>query len=204
MGVAFESFVRRVVFGAVLVLWAVPAVAQDATRELVVDLSVTVDPVKLNGSPWDGLPAIGGRILFPDENNAPDIAVCVVLASGAPECVWRADGSRRFSHCPNADKCTIPGMRIPSLPAGLIFLDVDRFGHDLIDFVILTGGAAEAGEIEKIEANMHSAMANLTPGNTTADRQRRQRKATVLPIEQCTGASARCDLTQSRFRLDKR
>jgi hypothetical protein len=204
MGVAFEAIMRRAVFGAVLAFWAAPAVAQEPARELVVDLSVNVDPVKLNGSPWDGLPAIGGRILFPDENNAPDIAVCVVLASGAPECVWRADGRRRFSHCPNADKCTIPGMRIPSLPVGLIFLDVDRFGHDLMDFVILTGGAADTGEIEKIEANLHSAMADLTPGNTAADRQRRQRKATVLPIEQCTGANARCDLTQSRFQLEKR
>jgi hypothetical protein len=175
-----------------------------AAEELVVSLSITVDPVKLNGSPWDGLPSIGGRILMPSDSNAPDIAVCIVLATGAPECQWRTERRQKLSFCPNSTKCTISGIPLRSLPVGLLFLDVDLIRHDLIDFVILTGEPVVAGETEKVELNLRAAMANLTPGLTEADRQRRLRKATILPIAQCMGASAKCDLTQSVFHLEHR
>jgi hypothetical protein len=176
-----------------------------AAQELVVTISVSVDPIKLNGSPWDGLPSVGGRILMPSDSNAPDIAVCVVLATGAPECQWRTEGRRKLSFCPDSTKCTISGVPLRSLPVGLLFLDVDRTRHDLIDFVILTGEPTVAGETEKVELNLRAAMANLTPSVIEADKQRRLRKAIILPIEQCMGASAKkCDLTQSVFHLERR
>ena len=167
-------------------------------------MSIAVDPVKLNGSPWDGVPSVGGRILMPSDSNAPDIAVCIVLATGAPECQWRTEGRRKLSFCPDSTKCTISGVPVRSLPVGLLFLDVDLVRHDLIDFVILTGEPADAGETEKVELNLRAAMANLTPGITGAEKQRRLRKATILPIEKCMGPTAKCDLTQSVFHLERR
>ncbi|MDQ8726989.1 hypothetical protein, partial [Bradyrhizobium sp. LHD-71] len=181
-----------------------PAVAQQSAQELIVNLSVTADPVKANGSPWDGYPAVGRRVVVPETSNAPDITVCVVRMAAAPECVWRTERRKRLSHCPDAETCTIPGMRLPVLPVGLIFLDVDLIRHDLIDFVILTGDKIEPGDVEKIEASLRVAMMSLTPGGTPRDRQRRQRKARVLPISLCMGENAKCDLSQSRFWLEKR
>ena len=180
-----------------------PAGAQEHEPERVVTLSVVVDPVKVNGSPWDGYPAVGGRIIIPGSSNKPDIAVCVVLPAGAPVCIWRTEDRRTHSHCPDAESCTIPGIRVPSLPIGLIFMDVDLVRHDLIDFVILTGKTAEPGELQKLEANMRTVMANLTPGATPRDRAHRQRKARVLPLDLCIGESKKCDLSQSRFWLEE-
>lgn len=205
MRAVIRSSVKRLCRGALLaLLCGAPAVAQQAARDLVVTLTVSADPVKQNGSPWDGYPAVGGRILVPDASNAPDIAVCVVAATGPPDCIWRTDGKRKVSHCPDSDQCTIPGIRLPGLPVGLIFLDVDLIRHDLIDFVILTGDKSAAGDIEKVEKNLRTAMASLTPGGTPSERQLRQRKARVLPLDLCIGENAKCDLTQSRFWVEKK
>ena len=194
---------KRLLGGLFLALvCGVPAIAEDPG--LVVNLTVNADPVKVNGSPWDGYPAVGGRIVVPDQSNAPDIAVCVVAATGTPECVWRTERRRKVSHCPDSEKCTIPGIRLPALPIGLIFLDVDLVRHDLIDFVVLTGAKADPAEVAKIEANLRTAMANLTPGGTPRERQHRVRKARVLPLDLCVGATHVCDLTQSRFWLEKK
>jgi hypothetical protein len=188
----------------VALLGAAPAIAEDPAQELVVNLAVNTDPVKGNGSPWDGYPAVDGRIIVPDPSNAPDIAVCVVAATGAPECVWRTERRRKLSHCPDSEKCTIPGIRLPALPIGLIFLDVDLVRHDLIDFVVLTGAKTDTAEIAKIEANLRAAMATLTPGGTQRERRHRVRKARILPLDLCVGATHVCDLSQSRFWLEKK
>lgn len=200
----FFRVMMRLLPGAAVALACWAATAQEAGQDLVVNLTVTVDPVKANGSPWDGYPSVGGRIVVPHASNASDIAICVVLPSGPPECVWRTEGRRRLSHCPDAEKCTIPGIRLPSLPAGLIVMDLDLIRHDLIDFVILTGDKTDAGELAKLEANLRAAMASLTPGGTPGERQRRQRKARALPLDLCVGENAKCDLSQSRFWLEKR
>jgi hypothetical protein len=193
---AFGHFMKRAVC-VVAFLCAAPAAAQ----EIVLTVSIAVDPVKVNGSPWDGLPAVGGRIVA---GNGPDIAFCVVLAAGEPECYWRTERGRKVSVCEDTTKCTIDRVRFPHLPAGLIFLDVDLTRHDLIDFVILTGGSTTIDEQEKVEANLRKVMADLTPGATPADRERRQRKARVLPLELCMGEDAKCDLSQSRFWLERK
>jgi hypothetical protein len=196
---------KRLLFGVVLaLLCGAPAVAEEPAHDLVISLSVTIDPLKANGSPWDGYPAVAGRLIVPDPSNAPDIAVCLVFATGAPECVWRTEGRRRVSHCPDSTKCTIDGMRLRSLPVGLIFMDVDLVRHDLIDFVVLTGDKTDPGDLEKVEANLRTAMATLTPGESPSERQRRQKKARVLPLDLCMGEKAKCDLSQSRFWLQRR
>jgi hypothetical protein len=201
MRYAIDSLMRRVLSGAVLALFcAAPAIGE----EIVINLTVTIDPVKASGSPWDGYPAVGGRIVVPDASNAPDFVVCVVAATGAPECIWRTERRRKLSHCPDAETCTIPGIRLPALPVGLVFVEVDLIRHDLIDFVILTGGAVGPRDIERIEANLRTAMASLTPGGTPRERERRRRKARVLPLELCAGENAKCDLSQSRFWLEQR
>lgn len=171
--------------------------------DAVINLSIDADPVKANGSPWDGYPAVGGRIVAPDSSNAPDIAVCIVQATGTPDCVWRTVRQRKVSHCPDSTTCTIPGIRLPALPVGLIFLDVDLVRHDLIDFVILTDKPDATEDIARVQKNLHAVMANLTPGLTRREKEHRQRKARVLPLDLCTGANAKCDLTQSRFWLQK-
>jgi hypothetical protein len=186
--------------GALLALACASAVAGEA----IINLTVIADPVKTNGSPWDGYPSVAGKIIAPDASNAPDIAVCVVMASGPPDCVWRTERRRTTSHCPDSTVCTIPGLLLPTFPAGLIFLDVDLVRHDLIDFVILTDKQAAPDDIAKVEANLRAAMANLTPGLTPRDREHRQRKARILPIELCLGENAKCDLTQSRFWLERK
>jgi hypothetical protein len=175
-----------------------------AAEEIFLTVTAMVDPVKINGSPWDGLPAVGGRIVAPTATNAPDIAFCVVLAAGEPECYWRKERGRTISVCEDTTRCTIDKVRFPQLPAGLIFLEVDLVRHDLIDFVILTGGNAPIDEMEKLEANMRRVMASLTPGTTPADRERRQRKARALPLELCIGETSKCDLSQMRFWLERK
>jgi hypothetical protein len=195
-----ERSVRRLACATLLaLLCGVPAFAEG----VVIKLSIDTDPVKANGSPWDGYPAVGGKIVAPDSSNAPDIAVCVVAATGAPDCVWRSDRRRKVSHCPDANTCSIPGIRLPAFPVGLIFLDLDLVRHDLIDFVILTDKQAAADDVAKVEANLRTVMATLTPGLTKRERQHRQRKARLLPIDVCTGETAKCDLSQSRFWLEK-
>lgn len=204
---SLRSLVKRVLYGAAAALaCAMPAKAQEelADQGPVVSLTIIADPVKSNGQPWDGYPAVGGRVIVPDGSNAPDIAVCVVLASGPADCIWRTVGKRKISHCPDAEKCTIPGIRLSSLPAGLIFLDVDLVRHDLIDFVILTADKTAPADIGRVQKNLQAAMARLTPGETPGERERRRRKARVLPVDRCVGESARCDLSQSRFWLEKR
>jgi hypothetical protein len=83
-------------------------------------------------------------------------------------------------------------------------MDVDLVRHDLIDFVVLTGEKTEPGAMEKEEANLRAAMATLTPGGTPSERQRRLRKARVLPLDLCVGEKATCDLSQSRFWLQRK
>jgi hypothetical protein len=190
----------RLVCAALLaLLCAASATAED----VVIKLGIDADPVKANGSPWDGYPAVGGKIVAPDSSNAPDIAVCLVQATGGPDCVWRAQRKRKVSHCPDSTSCTIPGIRLPALPVGLIFLDVDLVRHDLIDFVILTDKQAPAGDVARVQANLHAVRANLTPGLTPREREHRQRKARVLPMDLCVGKNAKCDLSQSRFWLER-
>ena len=140
--------------------------ASAAAEESVINLTVIADPVKANGSPWDGYPAVGGKIIVPETSNAPDIAVCLVQATGGPDCIWRTERRRTTSHCPDSTTCTIPGIRLPSLPIGLVFIDVDLVRHDLIDFVILTDKQASEDDVAKIDANLHAVMgqADAEPG----------------------------------------
>lgn len=179
---------------------AVPAAADEA----VINLTVIADPVKANGSPWDGYPAVGGKIIVPETSNAPDIAVCLVQATGGPDCIWRAERHQTTSHCPDSTTCTIPGIRLPNLPIGLVFIDVDLLRHDLIDFVILTDKPAADADVAKVDANLHAVMKKLTPSLAKRDREHQQKKARVLPMDLCTGENQKCDLTQSRFWLEKK
>jgi hypothetical protein len=189
---------------ACAVLLALACAASAGAEESVITLTVIADPVKVNGSPWDGYPAVGNRIIAPDSSNAPDIAVCVVQATGGPDCIWRTERRRTTSHCPDATTCTIPGIRLPGFPVGLIFLDVDLVRHDLIDFVILRDKEVADADVAKVEANLHAVMAKLTPGLTPRDREHRKRKARVVPLELCIGESQKCDLSQSRFWLERK
>ena len=188
---------------ACAVLLALACAASAGAEETVITLTVIADPVKVNGSPWDGYPAVGNRIIAPDSSNAPDIAVCVVQATGGPDCIWRTERRRTTSHCPDATTCTIPGIRLPGFPIGLIFLDVDLVRHDLIDFVILRDKEAAADDVAKVEANLHAVLAKLTPGLTPREREQRRRKARVVPLELCLGENQKCDLSQSRFWLER-
>ena len=63
--------------------------------------------------------------------------------------------------------------------------------------------ASAAPDIAKVEANLRAVMANLTPGLTKREREHRQRKARVLPMDICMGETAKCDLSQSRFWLQR-
>lgn len=171
------------------------ALAQGA----VYDLTVKADATKASKSPWDGVPGLGASRA--NINAAPDIAVCVVQAEGKPQCLWRPQGRRLLSVCQNSLTCKFESVSLPSVPIGLLFIDIDARLHDLIDIVILTGNATAAGEAD-VERALLAAMATLTPGLSEGAKARGLGKAKVLPLQQCTAAA--CRLTQSEFRLTPR
>jgi hypothetical protein len=163
------------------------------------DLTVTVDRTKLNKSPWDGVPGLGNS--RPNINAAPDIAVCIVQAESKPQCLWRPQGRRLLSMCQNAVTCKFDKVSLPQVPFGLLFIDIDIRLHDLVDIVILSGGATTQGEAE-VERALLAAMTTLTPGLSEGAKERGLGKAKVVPLQQCTTSA--CRLTQSEFRLAAR
>jgi hypothetical protein len=186
----------RIVAAALLVLLLIgDALAQGA----VYDLTVKVDPTKINKSPWDGVPGLGTSRA--NINAQPDVAVCIVQAEGKPQCLWRPQGRRLLSVCQNALNCTFEKVALPSPPVGLLFIDIDARLHDLIDIVILSGNATAAGEAD-VERALLAAMTTLTPGLSETAKERGLGKAKVLPLRQCTASS--CRLTQSEFQLTLR
>src|SRR5262245_42266096 len=58
----FGESLKRLGCAALLALACTWPAAAD---EVVIKLTVDADPVKANGSPWDGYPAVGGRIVAP-------------------------------------------------------------------------------------------------------------------------------------------
>ena len=163
------------------------------------DLTVKVDPTKVSKSPWDGVPGLGSSRA--NLNSPPDIAVCIVLAEGKPQCLWRPQGRRLFSICQNAFTCKFESVSLPSLPVGLLFIDIDARLHDLIDIVILSGNETTAGQAD-IERALFAAMTALTPGLSENAKERGIDKAKVLSLQECITAA--CRLTQSEFRLTRR
>jgi hypothetical protein len=186
----------RMVAAALLVLLSMGEVlAQGAAY----DLTVKVDPTKINKSPWDGVPGLGTSRA--NLNAQPDVAVCIVQTEGKPQCLWRPQGRRLLSVCQNALNCTFENVALPSPPVGLLFIDIDARLHDLIDIVTLTGGATAAGEAD-VERALLAAMTTLTPGLSETAKERGIGKAKALPLQQCTTST--CRLSQSEFRLTVR
>lgn len=187
--------IMKVVGIAVLVLLApVKGHAGDATY----DITVKADGTKANGSPWDGIAALGNSRA--NLNAAPDIAVCVVKANAKPDCIWRPEGRRLFSLCQNAFTCRFPGVALQPLPIGLVFIDIDIRDHDLIDIVILTGNESPAGNAEILES-LRTAMSILTPNHSEDTKEHAVRNAKVMPMADCASGKP-CQLLQSEFRLD--
>lgn len=194
----------RSVVAAVLLLLSIggalaQGAVQTAVQGAVYDITVKADATKINKSPWDGVPGLGTS--RPNINAQPEIAVCIVQAEGKPQCLWRPQGRRLLSVCQNALSCTFEKVSLPSVPVGLLFIDIDARLHDLIDIVVLTGNATSAGEAD-VERALLAAMATLTPGLSEAARERGLGKARMLPLQQC--ATSACRLTQSEFRLTQR
>ena len=172
----------------------------DVVAQGVYELTVKDDPTKLSKSPWDGVPGLAKSSA--NLNEPPDIAVCIVQAEGKPQCLWKPQGRRLLSICQNSLNCTFESVSLPSLPVGLLFIDIDARLHDLIDIVILAGNATTAGEAD-VERALRSAMTTLTPGLSEGAKERGLDKAKVLPLQQCAGAEP-CRLTQSTFQLKRR
>lgn len=189
---------RMIAFAAAL--FALLPVDHGFAQSAVYDLTVKADATKANGSPWDGIPGLGTS--RPNINAAPDIAVCIVQATGKPQCLWRPQGRRLLSICQNSVTCKFEQVSLPPVPVGLLFIDIDVRRHDLIDMVMLTGNATAAGEAE-IESALRSAMETLTPALSEDAKERGIHKAKALPLQQCAGG-APCRLTQSEFRLELR
>jgi hypothetical protein len=186
---------RGVAVVVLLLLSMGSALAQGA----VYDLTVKVDPAKASKSPWDGVPGLARSRA--NINEAPDIAVCIVLAEGKPQCLWRPQGRRLLSVCQNAFTCKFEAVSLPALPVGLLFIDIDARLHDLIDIIILSGNATAAGEAD-IERALRAALVTLTPGLSEGAKERGLDQARVLPLQSCITAA--CRLTQSEFRLIRR
>ncbi len=164
------------------------------------DVTVKADATKADGSPWDGIPALGNSKV--NLNAAPDIAVCVVKANAKPDCIWRPEGRRLFSLCQNAFTCKFPGVALQPLPIGLVFIDIDARNHDLIDIVILTGNENTATNAE-IKESLRTAMSILTPNHSEDTKEHLVRNARVMPLIDCASGKP-CQLLQSEFSLDAR
>ncbi|ETR76427.1 hypothetical protein X566_17070 [Afipia sp. P52-10] len=187
---------RLAIAAAFIVLSLGHGLAQGGTY----DLTLKVDATKITGSPWDGIPGLGGTRA--NINGAPDPAVCIVQASSKPQCLWKPQGRRLLSLCQNAHTCKFPAVSLPSPPVGLLFIDIDARRHDLIDIIVLTGNSTAAGEAD-VELALRSAMETLTPALSEAARERGLHKAKMVPLQQCL-SQAGCRLTQSEFKLDLR
>jgi hypothetical protein len=176
-----EEGLRMRAFAAAL--FGLLSMGQALAQGAVYDLTVKADPTKASKSPWDGVPGLGtGR---PNINAAPDIAVCIVQAEGKPQCLWRPQGRRLLSVCQNSLTCKFESVSLPSVPIGLLFIDIDVRLHDLIDIVILTGNSTTAGEAD-IERALRSAIETLTPALSEGAKERGLHKAKILPLQQCT------------------
>ncbi len=186
--------VMKIVAIAMLVLLAPKGHAGDATY----DITVKADGTKADGTPWDGIAALGNSRA--NLNAPPDIAVCLVKANAKPDCIWRPQGRRLFSLCQNAFTCKFPGVALQPLPIGLVFIDIDIRDHDLIDIVILTGNESSAGNAEIMES-LRTAMSILTPNHSEDTKEHAVRNAKVIPLADCASGKP-CPLTQSEFRLD--
>ena len=174
------------------------APAQTYAENQTYDLTVTADPNKANGSPWDGIPRLGNSTA--NLNAAPDIAVCVVRKNEKPDCVWRPQGRRLLSICQNQWTCRFPGIALGPLPVGLVLIDIDARNHDIIDTVILAGN--EKGEADAdIAESLRGAMSVLTPNRSEDSKERAVRNAKVVPLADCIGEKP-CRLTQSELRFE--
>ena len=189
---------RRILTAAVLIMLL--AIGQTQAQTATYDLTLKVGATKISGSPWDGIPGLGGTRA--NINGAPDPAVCIVQATGKPQCLWKPQGRRLLSICQNTQTCRFQSVQLPSLPIGLLFIDIDARSHDLIDIVVLTGNATAVGETD-IEIALRSAIETLTPALSEAAKERGLHTARKLPLQQCT-STAGCKLTQSEFRLEPR
>ena len=181
------------------------AMAQDAPQSAssnpptaAYDITVTANPTKINGSPWDGVPGLKNSRL--NINAAPDIAVCVVQAQSKPNCIWKPDGRRLFSLCQNAYSCKFDNVTL-TLPVGLVLIDIDIRNHDIIDTLILTGNGNSGANADIADA-LRGAMSILTPNRSEDTKEHMVRDARIIPIGDCLDKS--CSLTQSQLKLQKR
>ena len=161
------------------------------------DLTVTADPTKANGSPWDGIPRLGNSKA--NLNAAPDIAVCIVRANAKPECIWRPEGRRLFSICQNQWTCKFPSVAFGPLPVGLVLIDIDARNHDIIDTVILSGSEKSAADAD-IAESLRGAMSILTPNRSEDSKEHAVRSARIVPLADCATVKP-CRLTQSEVTL---
>lgn len=187
---------RLIVLVLIALMFAVEARAQTAAY----DLTVTADNTKSNGSPWDGVPGL--RESAANFNSKPDIAVCIVEADKKPNCIWKPQGRRLFSVCQNAHTCTFENVKLPPVPFGLLFIDIDIRRHDLIDLVIIAGNATTDGEAA-VERSLRAALATLKPALSEGAADRGLLKAKTIPLQQCV-TTPDCRLTQSQFKLRRR
>lgn len=176
----------------------VPLSAQ--AQEQRFDITVTADPTKANGSPWDGVPRLGNSKI--NLNAAPDIAVCLVRANAKPECLWKPQGRRLLSMCQNAWTCKFDDVALGPLPIGLVFVDIDARNHDIIDVAVLTD-RDDAKANEDIADSLRTAMSVLTPHRSEDTKEHLVRGAKLLALADCTGGKP-CRLTQSQFALTKK
>jgi hypothetical protein len=185
--------------GALLALaLLVPPGAQAQEQRL--DITVTADATKTNGSPWDGVPRLGNSKL--NLNAAPDIAVCLVRANAKPECLWKAQGRRLLSMCQNAWTCKFDNVALAPLPIGLVFIDIDARNHDIIDVAVLTDRTDPKAN-DEIADSLRTAMTVLTPHRSEDTKERLVRSAKLLALADCAGGKL-CRLTQSQFVLTKK
>jgi hypothetical protein len=190
-------------------LWAILFILLFPTHCLAgegkpIRITVTADQTKADGEPWDGIPGLGpGRSLdipILSKDAPPDLAVCVVRLEMPPECSMRYVKLKQYSICQNSYDCVFKRVSIPDGRFGLIILDLDLRRHDLVDFLLMTGGKApNIDQRAALESEIRRRADQLAPPSQ-GERQRRLREMLIVPMDRCAEVKG-CRLVQSEIRV---
>jgi hypothetical protein len=107
---------------------------------------------------------------------------------------------KQYSICQNSYDCVFKRVSIPDGRFGLIILDLDLRRHDLVDFLLMTGGKApNIDQRAALESEIRRRADQLAPPSQ-GEKQRRLREMLIVPMDRCAEVKG-CRLVQSEIRV---
>lgn len=190
------SFKLKILICLFTILFSNPVISNENVSKIV----VKVNQSKVNDSVWDGLggATAGGKFRFGiPTSGPPDIIFCEVHEEGE-KCYKRNRDGKVFSNCHNSYDCSFDVNLSSEEIVGMIFIDLDKKNHDLIDAAIFIGSGVTESELNskrshwdnKLRKRANEMSATFTEGEV----RRRERR---LPV--CHQAELKCELFQSHI-----